>query len=110
MINPIHAPSELEDFMESFDDRVEYLSEKLQKYVKQLVEEETVTEPENFVGEKKTMAGETHKYMAPNGSLKQFTNMTKLFQMAILISPTASNVEHVFFCDELDLFAAENVI
>ena len=46
MINPIHAASEFEDFMESFDDEVEYLSDKLQKYVKQLVEEGTLTEPE----------------------------------------------------------------
>ena len=46
MINPIHAASELKDFMESIDDGVECLSDKLQKYVKQLVEEGTLTEPE----------------------------------------------------------------
>ena len=50
VINPIH---ELEDFMESFNNGVEYLSDKLQKYVKELVEEGTLTEPEYFVGEKK---------------------------------------------------------
>ena len=48
VINPIPAASELEDFMESFDDGVEYLSNKLQKYVKQLAEEATLTEPENL--------------------------------------------------------------
>ena len=96
MINLIHVTSELEDFMESFDDGVEYLSDTLQKYVKQLVDEGTLTEPENFVGEKKPMAGNSHKYMDPNGYLKQCTNMATLLKMALLIPPTASNIENGF--------------
>ena len=86
-INPIPVASELEDFMESLDDGVEYLSDKLQKYVKQLVEEGTLTEPEN-VGEKKPTAGDTHKYMATC-----ITNMATLFKTALLIPPTTSNIE-----------------
>ena len=31
VVNPVHATSELEDFMEAFDDGVNFLNEKLKK-------------------------------------------------------------------------------
>ena len=92
MFNLIHATSELKDFMEAFDNEIEYLSDKLKKQVKQLLEERILTEPENFVVEKKTAAA-IYKYMGANGSLKQFTNMATLFKMALLIPPMISNVK-----------------
>ena len=39
VINPVHAKSEFEDFMEAFDDAVSFLNEKLKKSAKQLVGE-----------------------------------------------------------------------
>ena len=81
VINPIHAFSELEDFMEAFDNRLEYLSDKLKKHVKQLVEEGILTEPENFVFGKKPTAVYVYKYMAADGFLKQFINIAILFKM-----------------------------
>ena len=103
MINPIHAASKLKDFMESFDGGVEYLSDNLQKCVKQFVEEGTLTEPENFVGEKKPTAGDIHKYMDPNGFLKQFENMAMFFKTALLLPRTTSNIERDFLVMNLFL-------
>ena len=98
VINLIHAASELEDFMEAFNDGVEHLSDKLNKQAKQLVEEGTLTEPEHFVVEKKPTAADVYKYVAADGSLKQFTNKgtLSLFKMALLIPPMTSNVERGF--------------
>ena len=39
VINPVHAKSEFEDFMEAFDDAVSFLNEKFKKSAKQLVGE-----------------------------------------------------------------------
>ena len=96
MINLIHAASGLEDFIDAFDSEIEYLNDKLKKQVKQLLEEGILTEPENFVVEKKPTAAGVYKYMAANGSLKQFTNMATLSKMALLIPSMTSNVERDF--------------
>ena len=37
VINPVHAKSEYEDFIEAFDDAMSFLNEKLKKSAKQLV-------------------------------------------------------------------------
>ena len=44
MYKPVHAASELEDFIEAFDDGINVLHEKLKKSAKQLVSERNLNE------------------------------------------------------------------
>ena len=94
VINPVHAKSEFEDFMEAFDDAVSFLNEKLKKSAKQLVRENK--DSETYLETKRTTSVDVYKYLAADGSLKQFANITGLFKTSLLIPPTTLNVERGF--------------
>ena len=53
VVNPVHAASELEDFKETFDDGINFLTGKLKKSVKQLGSERNLNEAKTFIETKK---------------------------------------------------------
>ena len=96
MLNPVHAAGELEDFMEAFDDGINFLYEKLKKSAKQLGSERNLNEAKTFIETKKPTSTDVYKYLDADGSLKQFPNIITLFKTSLLIPPTTSNVERGF--------------
>ena len=95
-LNPVHAASELEDFIEAFDDGVNFLNEKLKKSAKQLCSERNLNEAKTSIETKKPTSTDFYMYLASDGSLKQFPNIATLFKTSLLIPPTTSNVERGF--------------
>ena len=93
MLNPVHAPCELEDFMEAFDDGRNVLDEKLKKSVKQLGCERNLNEAKTFIETKNPTSTYVYNYLAADGSLKQFPNIATLFKTSLLIPQTTLNVE-----------------
>ena len=94
VINPVLAKSEFEDFMEAFHDAVSFLREKLKKSAKQLVQENK--DSETYMETKRTTSADVYKYLAADGSFKQFANIAGLFKPSLLIPPTTSNIERGF--------------
>ena len=66
IINPVHATSEFEDFMEAFDDAVSFLNKKLKKSAKQLVGE--YNDAETYTETKRTTSADVYKYLAAKNS------------------------------------------
>ena len=95
MLNPVHAASEFEDFMEAFDDGVNFLNEKLKKSAKQLGSERNLNEAKTFIETKKPTSADVYKYLDADGSLKQFPNIVT-FKTSLLIPPTTSTIERGF--------------
>ena len=93
VLNPVHAASEFEDFMEAFDDGVNFLNEKLKKSGKQLGSERNLNEAKTFIETKKPTSTDVYKYLAADSSLKQFPNIATLFKTSLLIPLTMWNVE-----------------
>ena len=94
VINPVHATSKFEDFMKAFDHALSFLNEKLKKSAKQLVGENN--DSETYIETKRTTSADVYKYLAADGSLKQFINIAALFKTSLLIPPTTSNIKHGF--------------
>ena len=44
----------------------------------------------------RTTSADVYKYLAADGSLKQFANIADLFKASLLILPTTSNIERGF--------------
>ena len=64
VVNPVHAASELEDFMEAFDDDINVLNEKLKKSAKHLGSERNLNKAKTFIKTKKrTFSYELNLYI-----------------------------------------------
>ena len=96
MVNPVHAASKSEDFMEAFDNGVNFFNEKLKKSGKHLSCERNLTEVKAFTQTKKTTSTDVYKYLAANGSLKQLPNIATLFKTSLLIPLILLNIERGF--------------
>ena len=79
MVNSVHAASNLQDFMEVFDDGVRSLNKNLKKSTKQLGSEINLNEAKTFIETKKSTSIDFYKYFAADDSLKQFPNIATLF-------------------------------
>ena len=88
VVNPVHAASELKNFMEAFDDGINFRNKKLKKSAKGLGSESNLNEAKIFTGTTKPASIDVYKQLAADDLLKQFPNIATLFKGLLLIPST----------------------
>ena len=98
VINKVQAELEHNDFIEDFDAAVATLNDKMKEDVKVLVNAKKLTSDQidNYILSHKPLSTDIYKFLAADGTLKNFPNLASLFKISLLIPPSTSNVERVF--------------
>ena len=98
VINKVQAELEYNDFIEDFDAAVTTLNDKMKEDVKVLVNAKKLTSDQidNYILSHKPLSTDIYKFLAADGTLKNFPNLASLFKISLLIPPSTSNVERGF--------------
>ena len=94
MINKVQAELEYNDFIEDFDAAVTTLNDKMKEDVKVLVNAKKLTsgQIDNSILSHKPLSTDIYKFLAADGTLKNFPNLVSLFKISLLNPPSTSNV------------------
>ena len=98
VINTPQTKLEFEEFMEELNGAITSLNKKLKKNVNQLITTQKLKSSgvKNHLQANKITSTDVYKYLAADGTLKNYSNMVLLFKISLLIPPSTSNVEQRF--------------
>ena len=96
VINKGQAELEYNNFIK--DAAITTLNDKMKEDVKVLVNAKKLTSDQidNYILSHKPLSTDIYKFLAADGTLKNFPNLASLFKISLLIPPSTSNVEHGF--------------
>ena len=98
VINKVQAELEYNDFIEDFDAAITTLNDKMKEDVKVLITAKKLTSDQidNYILSHKQLSTDIYKFLAADGTLKNFPSLASLFKISLLIPPSTSNVERGF--------------
>ena len=103
VINKVQAELEYNDLIKDFDTAVTTLNNKMKEDEKVLLNAKKLTSDQidNYILSHKPLSTDISKFLAADGTLKNFPNLASLFKISLLIPPSISNVERA--CSVMNL-------